>query len=261
MCFCTTRLYPVRVVAALTGVYASAMAPMARSQLTQLEASMRDTPLLEAISRKAVSELAGQGVTRDFRRGTYLFHQGDDAADVLFLWKGRVEITSLSATGHRQLHTTLEPPQFFAELGVLGDVPRTATALALEDSIVWMVRGDIFLRFLADQPEASRALMRALAREVVEHESLIDDLLFLDLKGRVAKRLLGLVSPSLDEPPPDGAVVPSLVTHADLASLSGGSRENVTRILSDFQRRGLVERVGRRYVLNNIAGLRRLAGL
>jgi CRP-like cAMP-binding protein len=249
------------VVAKFSGVYAWSMAKMARSQIAELESAMRDTPFLESVPRKAVSELAGEGVTREFRRGTYLFHQGDDASDVLFLWNGRVEISSLSATGHRQLHTALEPPQFFAELGVLGDVPRTATALAMEDSTVWTVRGDIFLRFLEDQPQASRALLKALAREVVEHESLIDDLLFLDLKGRVAKRLLGLVSPSLDELPPDGAVVPSLVTHADLASLSGGSRENVTRILSDFQRRGLVQRVGRRYVLKNIAGLSRLAGL
>jgi CRP-like cAMP-binding protein len=52
-----------------------------------------------------------------------------------------------------------------------------------------------------------------------------------------------------------------VVTHADLASLCGGSRENVTRILSEFQRRGLVERDGRRYVLKNVAGLGRLAGL
>ena len=86
-------------------------------------------------------------------------------------------------------------------------------------------------------------------------------LLYLDLKGRVAKRLLQLVTPSLDELPPDGTVLPSVVTHADLASLSGGSRENVTRILSDFQRRRLVTRDGRRYVLTNVSGLRRLAGL
>ena len=48
---------------------------------------------------------------------------------------------------------------------------------------------------------------------------------------------------------------------ADLASLCGGSRENVTRILSDFQRRRLVERDGRRFVLLKISGLARLAGL
>lgn len=249
------------MVSTFTDVYALSMKAIARTQVTQLETSMRGTPLLESVPRGAVSDLASQGSTREFRRGTYLFHQGDDATEVIFLWKGRVEISSLSATGHRQLHTTLEPPQFFAELGVLGEVPRTATALALEDSMVWTVPGEAFLKFLAGQPKASRALLRALAREVVEHESLVDDLLFLDLKGRVAKRLLGLVSPSLDELPPDGAVVPSLVTHADLASLSGGSRENVTRILSDFQRRGLVRRVGRRYVLKNISGLRKLASL
>jgi CRP-like cAMP-binding protein len=51
------------------------------------------------------------------------------------------------------------------------------------------------------------------------------------------------------------------VTHADLASLCGGSRENVTRILSDFQRRGLVERDGRRFVLKRIGGLAKLAGV
>jgi CRP/FNR family transcriptional regulator len=69
------------------------------------------------------------------------------------------------------------------------------------------------------------------------------------------------VSPSLDELPGDGAVLPSIVTHADLASLCGGSRENVTRILSDLQRRGFLEREGRRFVLRNIASLARLAGL
>ena len=89
----------------------------------------------------------------------------------------------------------------------------------------------------------------------------MEDLLFLDLKGRVAKRLIQLVAPSLDELPDDGVVLPSVVTHADLASLSGGSRENVTRILSEFQRRGLVTRDEKRYVLKNINGLRRLAGL
>jgi CRP-like cAMP-binding protein len=51
------------------------------------------------------------------------------------------------------------------------------------------------------------------------------------------------------------------VTHADLASLCGGSRENVTRILSDFQRRGIVERDGKRFVLVKISGLAKLAGL
>ena len=222
---------------------------------------MARTPLFEGASEDTISRLAAQGVLRRFRRGTYLFHQGDEAPDVYFLVTGRVEISSLSSNGHRQLHTTLDAPQFFGELGVLGDQPRSAAALALEDSEVWRAGGPVLLDFLIEEPAAARSLLRALARQVLSQEAFVEDLLYLDLKGRVAKRLLQLVSPSLDELPSDGAVVPSIVTHADLASLCGGSRENVTRILSEFQRRGIVERDGKRFVLVKISGLAKLAGL
>ena len=222
---------------------------------------MVETPLFEAIPEATIRQLAEAGVSRQYRRGTYLFHQGDDSPNVFFLWKGRVEISSISVTGHRQLHTTLDQPQFFGELGVLGDMPRTATAIALEDTTVWTASSESFLGFLTEHSDVSRSLLRALARQIQAHEAFTEDLLFLDLKGRVAKRLLQLVSPSLEQLPKDGVVLPSVVTHADLASLCGGSRENVTRILSEFQRRGLVERNDRRYVLKNVAGLRRLAAL
>ena len=228
---------------------------------TGLEQAMAETPLFESIADATVRQLAESGAVRQYRRGTYLFHQGDDSPNVFFLWRGRLEISSISVTGHRQLHTTLDHPQFFAELGVLGNMPRTATAIALEDTTVWTAAAESFLGFLTEHPDVSRSLLRALARQVQAHEAFTEDLLFLDLKGRVAKRLLQLVSPSLEQLPKDGIVLPSVVTHADLASLCGGSRENVTRILSEFQRRGLVERNDRRYVLKNVAGLRRLAGL
>ena len=51
------------------------------------------------------------------------------------------------------------------------------------------------------------------------------------------------------------------VTHADLASLCGGSRENVSRILSDLQRRGVIKRDGHRYVLKKVGALARMADL
>jgi CRP/FNR family transcriptional regulator, cyclic AMP receptor protein len=229
--------------------------------LEQVIRAMAEAPVIRGAPAGAVEALVQEGMARRYRRGTYLFHQGDPAPDVHFLVEGRVEISSVSVTGHRVLHTTLDRPQFFGELGVLGDMPRTATAVALEDTTAWSVEGEAFLRFLGRHTEAVRSLLQALARQVQANEAFVEDLLFLDLKGRVAKRLLQLVGPSLEELPPDGAILPSVVTHADLASLCGGSRENVTRILSEFHRRGLVDRDGRRYVLRDVKGLRRLAGV
>jgi len=226
-----------------------------------VEGAMQTAPILRSAPPEAVAGLASTGSVRAYRRGTYLFHQGDESRDVYFLLQGLVEVSSVSVTGHRQLHTALSTPQLLGELGVLGDLPRTATAVALEDSVLWAASGERFIAFLGNHFEAARELLRTLASQIQAHESFVEDLLHLDLKGRVAKRLLQLVSPGLDDLPEDGAMIPAVVTHADLASLCGGSRENVTRILSEFQRRKLIERVDRRYVLKNVTGLAKLAGL
>jgi CRP/FNR family transcriptional regulator, cyclic AMP receptor protein len=233
---------------------------MSRQQ--DVTAALSSTPYLRQVDEPGVAKLAAMGRVRDYRRGTYVCHEGEEAPDVFFLVSGRVEISSSASNGSRILHATVDTPQFLGELAVLGGMPRTASVVTLDDSTVWTVDGDDFLSFLTRQPQASRAALRALAQQVKVQESFVDDLLFLDLKGRVAKRLLQFVTPSLDELPPDGAVAPSGVTHADLASMCGGSRENVTRVLSDFQRRGLIDKDDRRrYVLMKVSGLAKLAGL
>ena len=234
--------------------------PRTDADVTVVQTAMLATPLLDGVPKAAVGELARTGRVRQYRKGTYLCHQGDVAEDIYFLVDGRVEISSISVTGSRVLHATVDVPQFVGELGVLAEIDRTASVLTLEDSSVWIVSADDFLGFLAAEPSASRSLLRVLARQVHSHEAFVDDLLFLDLKGRVAKRLLQMATPSLDDLPEDGPAIPA-VTHADLASLCGGSRENVTRVLSEFQRRGLLERDGKRYVLTKVEGLARIAGL
>ncbi len=216
--------------------------------------------LLRDVSPAAVHDLAERGVVRRYRAQTYLFHEGDTSDAVFFLFAGRIEVESTGGAGHRQLLNTLERPQFFGELGVLGGIGRTATTLALEDSTVWVATAERFLGFLEDHFTVAHALLRRMAIRIHEHEAFMDDLLHLDLKGRVAKRLIRTASPDLDPLPDDGVEI-AAATHADLAAMCGGSRENVTRVLSELQRRGLIERTGRRLVLKRVSALARLAGL
>jgi CRP/FNR family cyclic AMP-dependent transcriptional regulator len=225
-----------------------------------LSVAMASTPVLQGVPKKDIGRLAATGTTRRFRRGTYICHQGDPSPDIYFLVEGRIEISSFSPTGTRILHATVDTPQFLGELGVLGDLPRSADLLALDDSDVWSSPGDDFISFITAQPSAAHQLLGALARQIQEHQAFADDLLYLDLKGRVAKRLLQMGTPSLEKLPPSGTSIKAL-THADLASLCGGSRENVTRIITDLQRRGLVKREGQRYVLKKPQQLAKIAGL
>ena len=134
------------------------------------------TPLLQGLPGKAVRGLADKGRLRNYRKGTYLCHQGDPADEVFFLVSGRMEIASLSVTGNRILHATVDTPGFVGELGVLADSDRTASVLTLEDSEVWAVHSEGFLAFLAEELPASRSLLRALARQVESSEAFVDDL-------------------------------------------------------------------------------------
>jgi CRP/FNR family transcriptional regulator, cyclic AMP receptor protein len=233
---------------------------MVRSQVSspELELALSGSPVLAGVGVEAVRRLAEHGSVRWYRKGTYLCHQGDDSEEVFFLLEGRVEISTVSVTGTRVYHATVDVPQFVGELGAVGGMPRTATLLALRDARVWVVAGVMFMELVTNEPAAARAMLAALARQVQSGHAFVDDLLFLDLKGRVAKRLLQMVTTDLDELPDDGAIVPD-VTQADLASLCGGSRENVTRILKEFERRGFVRRDGHRYVLRNVEGLAKIA--
>jgi CRP/FNR family transcriptional regulator, cyclic AMP receptor protein len=226
----------------------------------RLASAMNSTPLFTGVARTRVAALAAEGTSHSFRRGTYLCHQGDHAGEVFFLVSGRVEVSSVSPAGSRILHATVDTPQFLGELGVFGSIPRTADILTLEETDVWSVDGETFLTFVAEEPRAARQVLAALARQIQEHQAFVDDLLFLDLKGRVAKRLLQMGTPSLTDLPADGTVIPP-VTHADLASLCGGSRENVSRIVSDLQRRGVIKRDGHRYILKKVTTLAKMADL
>lgn len=221
---------------------------------------MASTPIFTGVARTDIRSLTEEGKVRRYRHGTYLCHQGDPADDVFFLLEGRVEVSSISPTGSRVLHATVDRPQFLGELGVFGAMPRTADMSTLSESDVWQVEGERFLTFVTGHPNAAREVLAALARQVREHEAFVDDLLFLDLRGRVAKRLIQMGTNSLADLPSDGTVIPP-VTHADLASLCGGSRENVSRILSDLGRRGLIKRDGHRYQLRKVPALAKLAEL
>jgi CRP/FNR family transcriptional regulator, cyclic AMP receptor protein len=222
-------------------------------------AALSAAPMLEGVPLPQRMRLAASGNVHHFRAGAFIFLAGDMSNDVCCVVEGRVQIEASREDGRTMLRAVLGPGQLFGELGVLAGMPRTGSALALDDCGVWTVSARQFIEFLRDVPAASQALLRALALQVVEHEAVVEDLLFLDLKARVAKRLLALVSTSWDDLPQDGVAVPWNITQNDLASLCGGSRENVNRVLSELAKRGLITRNGHRYMLKDIAGLRRLA--
>jgi CRP/FNR family transcriptional regulator/CRP/FNR family cyclic AMP-dependent transcriptional regulator len=216
--------------------------------------AMRQDGLFADLPEGSLREIVQSGLIRTYRSRSYVTMQGDPSTEVFMLLEGRLEVSTVSPEAKPQLQSVLEPVQLFGELGVLAGTPRTASVLCLEDSRIWTLGRDAFTALVEAQPSVAMDLLGAMARQVLSKESLAEDLVWLDLKGRLAKRLLDLAVEDPDGPP----VVPS-ITQADLASMCGVTRESVSKTLATFERRGVVHREGRRYLLLDTEALRRFA--
>ena len=217
--------------------------------------AMRAHELFAEVPDDVLARIAEVGRVRSYRAATYVTMQGDPSREVYLLLAGSLEITSASPASGPQLQGRISPVRLFGELGVLADVERTASVLCLAESRIWVLEREPFLSLVGQRPELASGLLQALAKQVIAKEGSAEDLVWLDLKGRLAKRLLTLAT---TEGPGGDLVVPP-VTQADLAALCGVSRESVSKTLVMFGRRGLVRREGRRYVLLDPATLHRLA--
>jgi CRP/FNR family transcriptional regulator, cyclic AMP receptor protein len=205
-----------------------------------------------------LAALAARATPFDYPPGSFLFRQGEPAAHVLVLTAGEVAIVSPVRGGGEQVHTIVRAGNLIGELALLNDGRRTAGARATSPTTAWAIGRDPFWAFLEANPPASSALLRQVAAILADREALIDDLLSLDVKSRLAKVLLGLGADH-GQPERDGATRIALhLTHRDLAGMVGASRENVSRALGSFRRRGFIDYDSDSIRLRNHDALRRL---
>lgn len=191
---------------------------------------------------------------RRFRRGETIFHAGDPGDALFVVASGQVKITIPPDDGSEPaILTTIGPGGFFGELALLDGARRSATAVALDAVTTEVLRRDAFDRLVDEQAPLRRALLAALAGEVRRLTVQVEELHFLDLPGRLARRLLRLATGTSGA---SGGVVdgdvgeagllvgevrmPWPYTQAELAGMIGGSRQTVNRLLSDFVASGLL---------------------
>jgi CRP/FNR family transcriptional regulator, cyclic AMP receptor protein len=203
--------------------------------------ALAQSPVFGCGQPPALAALAAQATRVDYPAGSFLMRQGEPANHVLVLTAGEVAIVSPVRGGGELVHTIVRAGQLIGELALLNDGRRTAGARATSPTTAWAIGRDPFWGFLEAHPPASSALLRQVAARLADREALIDDLLSLDVKSRLAKVLLGLASDH-GRPQPDGSVKISLrLTHRDLAGMVGASRENVSRALGAFRKRGFID--------------------
>ncbi len=196
---------------------------------------------------------------RRYRRGETIFHQ-DDPGDALHIIEaGAVKIVLPSPGGDEDaIIATLGPGDFFGELALLDDEPRSATAVAVEPTDTLVLRRDAFRHLVDTDPGLRAALLAGLAGELRRLTHHVGELHFLDLPGRLAQRLVRLARAA--DPAARGEVRLSWpYSQSELASMIGGTRQTVNRLLSGLAADGLVQFDAETLVIPDLDRLERVA--
>ncbi len=187
-----------------------------------------------------------------------IYLAGDHSDSLYFLKQGRVKISRIDESGKEFTLTLLEPGEIFGELGLFDDSPRETTAVALEDSIICMMRRQDFEQYANQKPELSLKLNKLMGLRLRQIENRIEELLFRDVPSRLARLLLRLVDqhPRLTK---QGTRINIKLSQQELANLIGATREMTSTVLNDFKKQGTI-RIESKYIyIMNRSQLQKIA--
>ena len=196
-------------------------------------------PFLAVLPPAELEALARQAHPRHYRAGTTIFHREDPGSTLHVIRKGRVKLTLASPEGREVTVGLLGPGEFFGELALLDGGPRSASVVALEPVETLTIDRGPFLGTLESHPEVSGALLAVLGERLRNTDELLQDILFLDLPARLAKRLLDLAEDH-GRRVAEGLRIDVRLNQSELAGIVGSTRESVNRCLNAFASRGLL---------------------
>jgi CRP-like cAMP-binding protein len=221
--------------------------------------ALRRCALFARADDETLQACAAQLRVRRFRRGETIFHQGDPGDSLFVIESGSVKIVLPSPEGEESaIIATLGRADFFGELALLDGAYRSATAVAIEPTTTLVLRREPFERLVDSDAALRRALLAGVALELRRLTGHVEELHFLDLPGRLARRLVRMA----EEQQPGVTTEITLAwpfTQSELAAMIGGTRQTVNRLLADLVSQDLLRFEGDNLVIPDLDRLARAA--
>ncbi|HEX8557389.1 MAG TPA: Crp/Fnr family transcriptional regulator [Pyrinomonadaceae bacterium] len=179
-------------------------------------------------------------------RGEFVYMPGDPAEAVYVLKKGRVKLSVLSETGKEFAIDIFQPGDIFGELALVDNTTRSNMVQTLDDALMWVFGKRDFLGLLETHPKLAINYIRLVGGRRRRMEKKLSDITTKDVAARVCELLHEISTTSAAANPPTPELLVPL-THQDVASLIGASRQTTTTVLNDLERRGIIE-LGRGWI-------------
>ncbi|MCR3921361.1 MAG: Crp/Fnr family transcriptional regulator [Firmicutes bacterium] len=216
---------------------------------------LKKVPFFDGLTEQELETLSGVMIERTYAKGTILFFESDRGEALFVINHGRVKISKASLDGREQILHMYKDGDIFAEVVLFDRGPYPATAEAVEDTQCWLLRNADMERLLQAQPALAVKLLRIMSRRLRQAQLLIRDLALHDTYGRLASLLLRFMRLEGREST-KGTILEMALTRQEMANMIGTSRETVARVLSRFQKDGILLLDKQRIIIKDEAKLR-----
>lgn len=177
------------------------------------------------------------------QRGELIFIEGEPADTLYFLISGIVKLFKTSAQGKEQIISLARPHEVLNDISVFDGGPNPMSAQAMSLVNLYGIKKEKLEITLQKHPHVSADIIQVLASRTRQLISLVEDLSFKHVIGRVAKILM--------EHTGDGTVSGQRLTQQEMAAMAGTAREVVARSLKTLEERGLIRLDRQRIIIHD----------
>lgn len=208
----------------------------------------RQVPLFAGLEDEDLESLISVANRRKYPKDGVIFFEHDLGDALFMILAGRVKVTILSDDGREIILAMLSDGDFFGEMSLLDNEPRSATAIALQETEMVVLHQRDFLSIVEKRPRVLINLLSVLSSRLRKANQQIGNLALHDVYGRVARILLEMASENGSRQA-DGRVSFRRPTHQEIANMIGATRETVSRMISDLNRQGYIEISGKNVII------------
>ena len=213
--------------------------------------------LFADLEAQQLEQIAQRVQRRTFALGVTLFHQDMPGTMMYMIETGSVRVISIGRTGQELTLNVLGPGEIFGELSILDGQQRSATAITLVPTVVWLLSQADLKEFMSKYPPVNQAMIQILVERVRATARRLEAMTFQDVLGRLAFELLSLADRS-GQPYEQGIEITIPLTQVDLASMVGATRESVNKAVSVLRSKELINVDGTRWFLQDPAGIQQI---
>jgi len=214
------------------------MPSAASNRAERIQSALRTIPMFRGLAPEVQQQLSTLAAIRDYRRGDYLWHEGDDSDALTLLVKGRVKIVREVEAGDVILEIFGEGEPV-GSIAVYNYMPYPASAIALENVTALTIPRRDYFELLDRQPEFARGIIRELTRLTVALTRKLAEARGQRVDARVAQLFLALAD-RMGKETKDGVEIPLQLSRQEIADLVGTTVESAIRVMSRWGREGVL---------------------